>query len=304
MFFIALTGSKSSNSTGTMIGLIAGSISVFVLLAIVSLVYYVLRRNHRNTKLVGVMGIGMTPKSMSIGLGLSEPTRNNEKKWDDGSGGTKKMAKIALCDLKPVSGPGETDSDESMYHELVFGRSSTSGRHRKCENDPIMDGFLKTRKSCASSTVNCSTAVSSSGTPAPLNSFTFGTNLYKSSGLLGMGSSSTTTKNPLAKKTNNDKFKYQRVNHGGDFSGKFFSLIQYTVTPLLVFHSIHQKSITKNLITTPPMSFDFILFVHSTYLFCNVIIDNMTRLEYFTFCFSCKLCLTKNSCSTHQKHST
>ncbi|CAG7733953.1 unnamed protein product [Allacma fusca] len=151
-----LAGSTSTTSTGAMIGLIAGSLSVLVLLSVVMVVCYVMRRNHRNTKLVGVMG--MTPKSMSMGLGCND---SNPQKHSSSSGTTKKVGKIALCDLKPVSISGETDSDESLYHELVFGLGGSAS---------------------------------------------------KSEGSSGSSS------NQTARKNTNRKIKYQRVNHGGDFS--------------------------------------------------------------------------------------
>src|SRR5262245_40470032 len=128
-----------------MIVLIVGCILVCLLLSGVSVTCFVMRRNRRNTKLVGVMGIGLPPKSMSIGLGLNgncpssdqisetgNTTKNCHKKPSFGGGsssvtvGGKRMGKIALCDMNPVSISGETDSDESLYHELVFGRNGPS----------------------------------------------------------------------------------------------------------------------------------------------------------------------------------
>lgn len=271
-------GSSTDHSTGTIIGLIAGSLSVFVLLSIVSLVCYVMRRNRRNTKLVGVMSIGMTPKSMSIGLGLGGPTcssddqlssistgKMNKNKGSSGSSSSmnilngiggpnsgktnKKIGKIALCDIgKPVSISAETDSDESMYHELVFGRAAGGGNGGG-------GGVGDARPSIATSATTAaapSTATNKKNRTISSSSYSgLGKNSSKN-GSISMSSASilesysgptdssesgymSASQQQLGRKgsansgtATNRKVKYQRVNHGGDFSGKFnFSYFSY-----------------------------------------------------------------------------
>ena len=166
------------------IGLIAGSLSVLVVLCVVALVYYVMRRQHRNSKLVGVMG--MTPKSMSMGLGCTDAMV--AEKHSSSSGTSKKVGKIALCDLKPVSISGETDSDESLYHELGYGANGAGSG-------------------------GGSSSVSKSET------------------------STASSSNPTGRRNTNRKIKYQRVNHGGDFSGTYiiflFACMLTVCQPLL-----------------------------------------------------------------------
>ena len=169
-----------------MIGLIVGSLAIFVLLCIVSLICYVMRRGRRNTKLVGVMGL--TPKSMSMGLGVSvcgsdamtHFSSTNSKKGMNGHGS---KGKIALCDLKPgaqAGASGEPDSDESLYHELVFRGFGNGG-------------------------------IGSSSGPFSHHNIS-----SKSEGSTASSSNLTSGK----KSSTNKKIKYQRVNHGGDFSGE------------------------------------------------------------------------------------
>ena len=177
------------------IGLIAGSLAVLVVLCVVALVYYVMRRQHRNSKLVGVMG--MTPKSMSMGLGgCSDPVVGLEKHHHSSSMGTtthngRKVGKIALCDLKPVSISGETDSDESLYHELGYGGAGGGG------GSAGMGGG------------NSSIGGGSSASTAASKSETSTASLSNQTAATGRRNNNT-----------NRKIKYQRVNHGGDFSGE------------------------------------------------------------------------------------
>ena len=179
------------------IGLIAGSLAVLVVLCVVALVYYVMRRQHRNSKLVGVMG--MTPKSMSMGLGgCSDPVVGLEKHHHSSSMGTtthngRKVGKIALCDLKPVSISGETDSDESLYHELGYGGAGGGGGGGSAG----MGGG------------NSSIGGGSSASTAASKSETSTASLSNQTAATGRRNNNT-----------NRKIKYQRVNHGGDFSGE------------------------------------------------------------------------------------
>jgi hypothetical protein len=190
------SSSRPPQGNGAMIGLIAGSLAIFALLCIVTLVCYVLRRGRRNTKLVGVMGL--TPKSMSMGLGVGAcnpdalshfPPSQATKKGLTMNGQSK--AKIALCDLKPGSRAGlsgEGESDESLYHELVFRGFGNGG-------------------------------IGNSGGP-----FTHHTVSSKHDG----GSSSSSNLTSGKKSSTNKKIKYQRVNHGGDFSGELFSDVKFS----------------------------------------------------------------------------
>lgn len=271
-------GSSSDHSTGTIIVLIAGSLSVFVVLAIVSLVCYVMRRNRRNTKLVGVMSIGMTPKSMSIGLGLGGPACSSDDQLSSISGGNmtktkgpgssssmnilsglggggngpnsgkmnKKIGKIALCDMgKPVSISGETDSDESMYHELVFGRagvgSGTGGDGRPSvatstaaatvtsatnkKNRTIscsVSGLAKNSSKNGSISISSASILESYSGPTDSSESGYMSASQQQLGRKGSANSGTATSR---------KVKYQRVNHASDFSGKFRFILFPEKTP-------------------------------------------------------------------------
>lgn len=244
-------GSSSDHSTGTVVGLIAGSLSVFVLLSIASLVFYVMRRNRRNTKLVGVMSIGMTPKSMSIGLGLGGPACSSDdqlstistKHMTKGKGSSssmnilngntgsssnkmnKKIGKIALCDMgKPVSISGETDSDESMYHELVFGhrgssvssevRPSVASGTQKKNHRPVPSsqcGLGKNVSKNGSISISSASILESYSGPTDSSESGYMSASQQQLGRKGSANSGTATSR---------KVKYQRVNHASDFSGK------------------------------------------------------------------------------------
>jgi hypothetical protein len=215
-----------------MIGLVVGCVFVCLLLSGVSLACFVMRRNRRNTKLVGVMGIGMTPKSMSIGLGLNgcpsndqlsastNTSKSTSKKPNNASssnsssvtlnGGTKRLGKIALCDMNPVSHPGETDSDESMYHELVFGRNGPSVIMAKSVGGV---GGGVGNKSRSGGLSYSSLAIANGNSVGSSCAST-----TKTESDSGYGSSS----QQLVRKhcgLGSRKIKYQKVNHGADFSG-------------------------------------------------------------------------------------
>jgi hypothetical protein len=207
------------------------------------------------------MGMGMTPKSMSIGLGLSGcpsndqlSTSTNTKKSTSnkqpsggssssstitlnggggGFGGGKKMSKIALCDMKPVSISGETDSDESLYHELVFGNGLRNKGLLLGKNGTTKSSKLNAGSGCANGGLSYSSlAIGNSSVGSSC------TSTAKTESDSGYGSSS----QQLTRKHSNGggngvggisiaginggsrKIKYQKVNHGGDFGGKDSSI--------------------------------------------------------------------------------
>lgn len=200
-----------------MIGLVVGCVLVCILLSGVSVACFVMRRNRRNTKLVGM--IGMTPKSMSVGTGLNGCSVNDQLPTNatktgsssttmDLNGGPKNLGKIALCDIKPMS-IGETDSDESLYHELVFGRNGPSVIMGKSEAN------TKKRKNSGGLSYS-SLGIANNGSSVGSSC----TSTAKTESDSGYGS----TSQQLVRKhcgMGSKKIKYQKVNHGADFSGEY-----------------------------------------------------------------------------------
>lgn len=239
-FSISVTAEQS---TAAMIGLIVGCVFVCLLLSGFSVACFIMRRNRRNTKLVGVMGNGMTPKSMSVGLGLNGncppssdqlSTNHTTNKTPLGkkssgsstsssvtlSGGGKKFGKIALCDMNPVSISGETDSDESLYHELVFGRNGPSVIIAKnssgSANGNVICGSSTTKSRKNSGGLNGYNPMINNGSSVGSSCTSTG----KTESDSGYGSSSQQLVRKHCGLVGTKKIKYQKVNHGADFSGE------------------------------------------------------------------------------------
>ncbi|XP_035705093.1 probable serine/threonine-protein kinase DDB_G0282963 isoform X3 [Folsomia candida] len=221
----------AEQSTAAMIGLIVGCVFVCLLLSGVSVACFVMRKNRRNTKLVGV--IEMTPKSMSHvhALGLSGYPSNdqlstatnvtkplNKRPSAGGGGGSSvtlnggnKLGKIALCDMNPVSGDSD---DESLYHELVFGRNGPSVMGKSGGGGGVMTNNRK-NSSCSGGLVSYNTSLAVANNGSSVGSSCTSTTKTESDS--GYGSSS----QQLVRKhcgLGTRKTKYQKVNHGADFT--------------------------------------------------------------------------------------